>query len=102
MISPGKTLDIRAGTVTEFTGGPPATRDPRKQGVDDQSSMSDDGRKLTARRATMKILRRFDRLIKAEKYKVGGKRPKFDFDSKEVAANFCDIYIDEDEEAPQA
>jgi len=68
------TLDIRNGTVTELNQ------------VDDDRSFahSDDMQHLTARRATFKILEKFDKLINDTKYQFK-KKPKFDFNDSKVA-----------------
>ena len=58
------------------------------------SAHSSEIRDLTARRATVKILARFDRLIHDKRLKMN-KKPKFLFDGKKVAAQFCDTYINE-------
>ena len=75
------TLDIRNGTVTEY--------------ADDRSALSDDGvKKLTARRATIKILSKLDKLKGDSKYKVKG-RLKFAFDNEQVKKEIVDTHIDE-------
>ena len=75
------TLDIRNGTVTEF--------------ADDRSALSDDGvKKLTARRATMKILSKLDKLRGDSKLKVKG-RLKFAFNTEQVKKEIVDTHIDE-------
>jgi len=52
--------------------------------------------RLTARRATVKILRSLDSLMKDSRYKVKKEHaPKFDFDRKKVAAGFCDTFVQE-------
>lgn len=48
---------------------------------------------MTARRETVKIVRKFDELIKDSKYKIK-KTPKFIYDKKKVAAAIVDTHID--------
>ena len=48
---------------------------------------------LTARRGTLRILKKFDKLIKDTKYNAS--QPKFEFDHAKVAKNMVDTHIDE-------
>lgn len=52
---------------------------------------------MTARRATVEILKSFDDLIKNPRYNSLDK-PKFDFDVKEVKKRLVDIYVDEEKD----
>lgn len=73
-------MNIHHNTVQEWRTSPPLEKEQDK---------------LTARRATVQILKNLDELIKDKKYLVTDK-PKFEFDSKKVAKGFCDTYINED------